>query len=340
MTLIHGGNLGLASREFGIPLPDWVDLSTGISPCSWPVPALPQAVWQRLPEEDDDLLASAADYYRCPPDTLLAVPGSQYAIRQLPGLLAATNVALPLWGYREHHHAWQLAGHSAVSYRDIGHLHQLVNAGTVTHAVVINPNNPTTELIDRPVLENLAGLLTRHGGLLVVDEAFMDPHPQHSLIPQRPSAVVVLRSIGKFFGLAGVRLGFVVADPALIQQLGSAMNPWSVSHPARWIGSRALADHTWQQLQRQRLELYSRQWLAAVQALLPDLPWQCAAHFISAELDWQLAQRLYRAAAQRGLLLRLIGPHARRGLLRLGLPGAPQHQRALDILQSLKDDLE
>lgn len=340
MTLIHGGNLGLASREFGIPLPDWIDLSTGISPWSWPVPALPEAVWQRLPEEDDDLLASAADYYRCTPDTLLAVPGSQYAIRQLPSLLAAATVALPLWGYREHHHAWQLAGHSAVSYRDIHHLHQLVNAGTVTHAVVINPNNPTTALIHRPVLENLATLLTRRGGLLVVDEAFMDPHPQQSLIPQRPAGVVVLRSVGKFFGLAGLRLGFVVADPALIQQLGSGMNPWSVSHPARWIGSRALADRAWQQQQRQRQDLQSRQWLAAVQALFPDLPWQRAAHFISAELDWQRAQRLYRAAAQRGLLLRLVGPNARRGLLRLGLPAAGQQQRALDILQFLKDDTE
>src|SRR5690606_8567903 len=167
--------------------------------------------------------------------------------------------------------------------------------GTVTHAVVINPNNPTTELIHRPVLEHLAGLLTRHGGLLVVDEAFMDPHPQQSLIPQRPAAVVVLRSVGKFFGLAGVRLGFVVADPALIRQLGSAMNPWSVSHPARWIGSRALADRHWQQLQRQRLDLHARQWLAAVQALWPSLPWQRAAHFISAEMDLEGAQRLYRA---------------------------------------------
>lgn len=340
MTLIHGGNLGLASREFGIPLPDWIDLSTGISPWCWPVPAVPEAVWQRLPEEDDDLLASAADYYHCNPATLLAVPGSQHAIRQLPRLLPAATVALPLWGYQEHHHAWQLAGHSAVIYRDIHHLHQLASDGAVTHAVVINPNNPTTELIDRPVLEHLAGVLTGHGGLLLVDEAFMDPHPQQSLIPQRPAGVAVLRSVGKFFGLAGVRLGFVVADPALIQQLGSGMNPWSVSHPARWIGSRALADRAWQQQQRQRLDLHSRQWLEAVQALLPALPWRRAAHFISAATEWEQAQRLYRAAAQRGLLLRLMGPNSRRGLLRLGLPAAAQQQRALDILHSLKDDTE
>src|SRR5690606_32106257 len=106
----------------------------------------------------------------------------------------------------------------------------------------------------------------------------------------------------------------------------------------RWVGSRALADRAWQQQQRQRLDRHSRQWLAAVEGLLPDLPWRGAAHFISAEMDWERGQQLYRAAAQRGLLLRLMGPNARRGLLRLGLPTAAQQQRALGSLQSISDD--
>ncbi|MFA5630099.1 MAG: threonine-phosphate decarboxylase CobD [Porticoccaceae bacterium] len=332
MALIHGGNLIQASAEFGIPPAEWIDVSTGISPWSWPVPPVPESVWQRLPEDGDGLLETAAGYYGCDAAQLLALPGSQHGVRHLPALWPAAPVALPLWGYREHQHAWQLAGHEPVFYRDGAHLRALVAQGAVRHVLVINPNNPSADVLDSKVLRHLADELAESNGQLVVDEAFMDPHPEHSLISSRPANTVILRSLGKFFGLAGIRLGFAVAEPALVARLAQDMNPWAVSHPARWIGGRALADRNWHGAQRRRLEDAAQRWQAVLAALFPELDWRRAAHFISAETEWAEAQGIYRAAARRGLLMRLLGPLEDRGMLRLGLP-APQHwQRALDVL--------
>ena len=64
--LEHGGRLRVAARRFGIPLSDWVDLSTGINPQPYPVPPLAPEVWLRLPETDDGLEAAAARYYGNP----------------------------------------------------------------------------------------------------------------------------------------------------------------------------------------------------------------------------------------------------------------------------------
>lgn len=333
MNLAHGGNLAAASRAFRIPRGDWIDLSTGISPWSWPVPTVPDAVWQRLPEDGDELPATAAQYYHCDAAQLLAVPGSQHAIRALPALWPAATVALPAWGYREHHLAWQGAGHRALIYRDFDDLRALVANGAARHALVINPNNPSSALADPAELVGLAATLAARGGQLVVDEAFMDPQPQLSLIPHRPGNALVLRSLGKFFGLAGVRLGFVVAEPHLLERLAAAMNPWAVSHPARWAGAGALADRAWQAHQRRRLDLASRAWLATLAAVVPALRWRQAALFISAECTWRYGEALFRAAGAEGLLVRLAGPVAGRGTVRLGLPGDNQLDEAKARLQ-------
>lgn len=329
MALTHGGNRIRASAEFGIAPEAWIDLSTGISPWSWPVPPLPEAVWQRLPEEGDELLPCAARYYGCPPHHLMALPGSQYAISRVPGLLPPAAVALPHWGYREHHRAWREAGHLPRMYRDAAGLQRLVENGTVTHALVINPNNPGGDLLAPDFLEALAGGLARRAGLLLVDEAFMDPLPHHSLIPRRPANALVLRSLGKFFGLAGVRLGFMVAAPEWLTRLAERLDPWAVSHPARWIGRLALGDRNWQQIQRRRLLSDSSVWLSQLQALFPGLPWRGTALFASAATS--KAAVMYRAAARRGLLLRLHDDQDP-PLIRLGLPADGERFRTLSIL--------
>lgn len=338
MELTHGGSLQQAAAEFGLEAGAWLDISTGISPWSWPVPPVPETVWQRLPEQQDGLLPAAADYYGCAVERLLPVPGSQYAIRHLPALWPLAPVALPLWGYREHHLAWQRAGHDCVSYRDGSHLQQLIAAGTVRHAVVINPNNPSTELLCPGLLQDLARQLARRDGRLLVDEAFVDTHPGHSLTQWPAPNLVVLRSLGKFFGLAGIRLGFVIADPAVLTALAATMNPWAVNHPARWLARQALRDRAWQEQQRLRLCASGRRWQRQLGALFPDLALANAALFVSAETDRRRAQALYRAAARRGVLLRLLDPVAERGMLRFGLPPAGQWQPLLRRLRDVAGD--
>ena len=332
MSLHHGGRLREAAARYKVPVANWLDLSTGISPWSWPVPDVPPRVWQRLPEEEDDLVAIAADYYRCPAPWLLPVPGSQFAIGRLPPLMDPGTVALPAWGYREHHNAWRQSGHHCHHYRSADELTALASDGAVDYAVVINPNNPSTETLPADYLLAVSEQLQRRGGCLVVDEAFADPLPGLSLAPHCRPGLVVLRSLGKFFGLAGIRLGFVIAPPDLIARLGNRLDPWAVSHPARWIGCRALADTRWQDQQRQRLTSAGERWLHCLTAMLPELSLNGTALFVSGTGSIRDCHALYRSCARRGLLLRLFDPVDGQGMVRLGLPPETHWAQAIERL--------
>lgn len=339
MTLKHGGNLIAAAAEFGIPETEWIDLSTGISPWSWPVPPVPESVWRDLPNDGDGLEAVAADYYGCRSTAVLPVAGSQYAIQTLPALIEPARVAMPLRGYAEHEFAWRNNGHDVVYYTHALQLQAMVESAEVDHAVVINPNNPTGELIAPQVLMALCDKLAADQGKLFVDEAFMDVQPTASIAPQCPrEGLIVLRSIGKFFGLAGIRLGFVLADKDLLEALRELMPPWQVSNVARWVGSRALANETWHKLQRDRLNHAHGQWLAALEERLP-LRWASTQLFASGIGEAKRCDKLFNAMARRGLLVRLHDVHAGQGLLRLGLPHPDKQSLALEIIEQAAEEV-
>lgn len=321
IDLEHGGNLPAASRRFDIPLDQWMDLSTGISPWSWPVPALPQHVWQSLPYADEKLEAAAARYYGCDRAGILAVPGSQYALQHTPALLRTGTVAMPVRGYAEHRAAWQRAGHRIVEYRDGEALRHLVETGAVDHALVINPNNPTGEMVAAQRLQRLHERLRERDGWLVVDEAFADVTPGISLASRCPAqGLIVYRSAGKFFGLAGLRLGFMLAPRSLLEQLHAAMPPWLLSHPARWIGTVALSDQAWQVQQRARLMQGAEQWLRGLRAAVPALAFTGTSLFVSGVGDAAYCEALYASLARRAVLLRLFESIAGQRILRVGLP--------------------
>jgi len=339
MTLEHGGNVRAAARRFAIPEARWIDLSTGISPWSWPVPAVPQTVWQALPQADDQLERAAADYYGCGEAGILAVPGSQFALQFTPTLLPRGRVAMPLRGYAEHRAAWRDAGHAIVDYGDGAALAALVDAGAVDHAVVINPNNPTAQRLRKHTLENLHRRLQDNGGWLVVDEAFVDAYPEDSLAGQCPSpGLAVYRSVGKFFGLAGIRLGFLLASPALCSQLASRMPPWPLSHPARWIGERALADREWQREQRRRLDETSTQWPQALQSRLPALAFAATALFATGSGAARYCAALYEALARRAVLVRKFDWEGGCSALRFGLPAPDARERVLNLIHDAAEE--
>ncbi|MFN3075588.1 MAG: threonine-phosphate decarboxylase CobD [Alphaproteobacteria bacterium] len=248
----HGGNLVDAERRYGRPALPWLDLSTGINPRPYPVRILPETLWHRLPEEDAEtsLTRTAARFYGLAPGAeVVAAPGTQSLIQWLPRLRSPGRVAILGPTYSEHAAAWTLAGHRV---QEVATLAEIGNAEVV---VVVNPNNPDGRHIPPPPLAEMARILARRGGFLVVDEAFADasPAPDMSLIRGCPG-MVVLRSFGKFFGLAGVRLGFAIAQPPLAAALRSALGPWAVSAPAMAIGTMALADEAW--------ATANRRWLA------------------------------------------------------------------------------
>lgn len=306
----HGGNLREAIIRFGRPREDWVDLSTGINPQAYPVPALAADAWHRLPEASPALSAAAKDYYGAP--QLLPVAGTQAAIQALPRLRPYSRVVVAAPTYAEHAHCWTQAGH-AVREAAPAELEAALPSCDVM--VVCNPNNPTGARIAPETLLVWAAELARRSGWLIVDEAFGDTVPALSVAAwsDRPG-LVVLRSVGKFFGLAGLRLGFVAAHPALLAALSEMLGPWSVSGPAQDIGCAALNDRIWQQAMRERLAHDGER----LRCLL-------AAHAIDAQgsalYQWwpePQAEAFWRHMAQHGIWVRLFT----RGAcgIRLGLP--------------------
>lgn len=307
----HGGQLRLASHQYGIALEHWLDLSTGISPWAYPLPPVPCECWQRLPENGDGLELAAAQYYGS--RHLLPVSGSQEAIRRLPQLRPPRQrVGILSPAYHSHHQAWQAAGHEVVELTAA----QLETClPTLDVLVVVNPTNPTAQHYPADSLRHWHQALSARGGWLVVDEAFMDATPADSLISQHPlPGLVVLRSIGKFFGLAGIRLGFVWAETAVLQALAQLQDDWSVSHPARWAGKQALADTGWQQQQRERLRTASQR----LQCLLTAYDnGQVTNTALFAYWRLEKAKTLHQRLAQQGILTRLF---TRPPALRFGLP--------------------
>lgn len=257
----HGGKLLNAIAQYGGNQETWVDLSTGVSPFTYPVPAIPAQVWNRLPQEHDGLEAVAQRYYGASIQPL-AIAGSQAAIMLLPATLTDAlgrcgRVCLPAVGYKEHQHAWQ--SFQAYGQRwSVEFYHQFPTPEQIAASdvvVVINPNNPTGDVCSARQLQQLQASLSQRGGYLVVDEAFMDCMPQHSLLSQaeHTDSLIVLRSIGKFFGLAGARAGFVFCCSSIMQGLKEQLGPWTVTGPTRWVVTQALQDTDWQQQTRSRI---------------------------------------------------------------------------------------
>jgi len=309
--LEHGGRLRRAAHRYDIALERWLDLSTGVSPFAWPVPALPADVWQRLPEDDDGLIEAARAY--CGATNLLAVAGTQAAIQALPRLRGAARVGIIAPGYAEHAHAWRREGH-AVETRHADAL--IADADRYDVIVLIHPNNPTGECFEIAALLQLHERLASRGGWLVVDEAFIDATPARSLCAHGGrDGLIVLRSVGKFFGLAGARAGFVCALPALLENLRELLGPWTLSGPTRYVLQRALRDRTWQEVARARLIDASMRLAGMLtrQGLAPSAG--CA--FFQWRID-ERAKALHRALAERGVLTRLFEAPAS---LRFGLPG-------------------
>lgn len=247
--LEHGGRLRRAAEHFGIPLEDWLDLSTGIAPYGFDLPAIPTEAWLRLPETEDELETAAQDYFGAA--SLLPVAGSQAAIQILPRLRRSLQVGIVSPCYAEHAEAWRREGHRLSEFSE-GSVPRALDGLDVL--VVVNPNNPTGRLLPLEQLLDWHGRLAERGGWLIVDEAFMDPTPSGSLAPySHLPGLIVLRSFGKFFGMAGARLGFVLAEQSLLSELGNALGPWPIAGPSRFIGTVLLADRQGQHRQRERL---------------------------------------------------------------------------------------
>lgn len=237
----HGGNLAEARARFPEVRGPWLDLSTGISPFAYPLPEFSAETFTRLPEpaEVRRLQALAARRYGArDPAQVVAAPGTQILLPLIAKLLPPGRARVRGPTYAEHARAAALAGH------------EVVEDGASDLLTIVNPNNPDGRFLTR---RELLEARPPHG-LLVVDEAFMEAAPRdESLAGAVDDGLVVLRSFGKFHGLAGLRLGFAITAASVAEKLRDALGPWAVSGPALAVGLAALADEGWAAATRARL---------------------------------------------------------------------------------------
>ena len=288
--LRHGGDLENAIQGYGGAAHEWLDLSTGISPWSYPVAEFDSSTWRALPSPKTQLIAAASAYYQCRASDITVTPGSQLAIRLIPQLLKTQllktqlckpklheqtqAVAIPLIGYQEHANSWQLAEHKVIRYRNLEHLENIVSDNLVSNVVVINPNNPTTEQFSAASLSNISSKIS---GLLIIDEAFADLNYDHDpaslpLPLHHNNNVIVLKSIGKFFGLAGARVGFAIGVHPIVSQLRTLLSPWSIAGPSMQIATLALNDTQWQRSQIKRINRHAQQQRLAMSVMQQGEP--------------------------------------------------------------------
>jgi cobalamin biosynthetic protein CobC len=255
----HGGRVDEAARLFpDAPLP-WIDLSTGINPHAWAGLRADFAALRRLPDPAETTAleaAAAAAFNVADPAMVAAIPGAESGLRLLPRLIGTPSVGILAPTYGGHAEAWAAAGHESCTAATPEELPD------TAALVIVNPNNPDGRTLPPDRLRRLA-TETR---LLIVDESFGDVAPHLSVAPYAHDRLIVLRSFGKFYGLAGVRLGFIIAGPAMIAQVRAAFGDWPVSAEALAAGTEAYADRDWAEATRARLREESER----LDALLAD----------------------------------------------------------------------
>lgn len=320
----HGGNLDAVSAEYGIPVDEWVDLSTGINPRPYPHRTLSDEAFTRLPSSRDvEALALAVSRYCDAPDSVQAVPasGSQALIAALAQLRAGEALQVDVvWPtYHEHEACWREAGHR------VRRIATMADA-TGDVVVVTNPNNPDGRLVPDHVLKEAAAACKRRGAWLVVDEAFMDCTPDRSAIDLAGAHVCVLRSFGKFFGLAGVRVGVAFTNEPVASRLRTHCGPWPVPGPGLEIAIRAYQDDAWCHA--------TREWLAGQteafhEALIAaDVPIVGSTNLFTL-ID--APEGAFETLAARGIFVRRFRDYP--SWLRIGLPGDD------DVLTQVVDGL-
>lgn len=319
----HGGDLTTARAQYGFMAKDWLDLSTGINPFAYPLPELPANCFQQLPGRDEihTLLATLRESYAVPDGAATMVaPGSQAIIQALPTLFPTKQqVQIITPTYTEHEAAWRTGNHKVVKS-------DTPDPKTQTFIILTNPNNPDGRAWDPEQLLGIATTLSAKGGLLIIDEAFADAMPQLSSIPHSDiPGLLILRSFGKFFGLAGLRLGFAIGEQAVIKRLATSFGPWPISGPALVTATAALADKKWISAAHTKLKAESE----ALQNRLQNHGLKIAGHtplFTLAETG--NASALHDHLATRAIWTRKFSYN--NSWLRIGLPPSEAALQRLD----------
>ena len=321
----HGGDPQELEHLYGHPEQGWLDLSTGINPQPYAPKTLDPGDWGSLPSTtslNNLKQAAAVRYGVSNPELITAAPGTQALIQWLPRMRPAGRVSVVSPTYNEHAHCWRKAEHTVKETRDLAQAEE--NADVI---IVVNPNNPDGYQYDPNDLKSLAKRQAEKGGWLIVDEAFCDVVPELSVANAVSSpGLIILRSFGKFYGLAGLRLGFALTDPVMAERLSTLLGPWAVSTPAIIIGEEALLEDDWTTTTRQQLQLSSDRLDRLLVASGLEIVGGTTLYRL-VETDY--AEEIYQTLAQCGIMVRQFQYDLK--WLRFGLPRSEQDWQRLEV---------
>jgi len=331
---LHGGDLVAASDFFGVALEEWIDLSTGMNPEPYPVEKLSESAFYQLPYLSSDFLAASNSYYQT--ESLLAVSGTQSAIQALPQVLPQKRILIPQVGYQEHFKHWHKSEAEITFYPSLNKqeacefVDQALKDNAGQHVLVINPNNPSGLMFEKDTLLRWASSMEA-GAYLIVDEAFIDLEPEASLTNlELPSNIIILRSFGKFFGLPGIRLGYVAAEEKVLSALEEVLGLWQVNGPAQDLAIKALNDTVWQLQAREGIAENRKLTTELFAPLMEQIQSQIQSEqglFASYLMTKELALEVFEYFARAGVLLRVVDLGALPGVRQSGtLQGQGQAQ--------------
>ncbi len=319
----HGGNLSAARTAFpSAPLP-WIDLSTGVNPYPWPAEYIGDSTALPDPSEVTELEKVAASYFCSNEISIAALPGADIGLRLLPRLLSARSVAMVGATYQGHAEAWRAAG------KDVRIVDRsLMDQCDADAIIIVNPNNPDGMATEPHVLQALLARQSARGRWLIVDESFTDVAPELSFVEAARPGLVILRSFGKFFGLPGVRLGFVIGDPAVVETIRSVTGAWPVSVNAVQVGRAAYANPQWHARTRRQLAAAAQELDVILTKSGFSVVGGTSLFRLVAHQD---AERLFGNLAETGILVR---PFAYEPTwLRFGIPRAEHWKRVTHALE-------
>lgn len=323
----HGGNIDFAKQLFPQVTFPWLDLSTGINPFSYPIPLVNDHLYKHLPIQthEERLREIAAHYYGCLSKDYVAIaPGTQILITLMPYLLSGKEVCILCPTYSEYLLSWQQAGikvqkvFNLDTFMEFAHKPQSIG-------IICNPNNPDGRLLSKEQLNIIIRKWGAVGNYLIIDEAYMDFIDQGMASYIADTNLIILRSFGKSYGLAGLRLGFLLAQPKIIQKIQCMLGNWVVSGPALQIASQALQDKQWFIKTKRQLE---QQQSRLGQIVRSVSLFTVGKTLLFRLVEYQKAQDLWKYLALRGIWVRSFDYNSM--WLRFGLPHEEQGWQRLE----------
>ncbi len=343
----HGGDRSKMAEILAVDEDSLLDFSSNINPLGPPagvIKAVAEAATRidRYPDQwAERFIRAAAEHHSVPVGCVLAANGSIELIHLLSVAFEPKTVALVAPDFCEYEISFGKRSELRFVELERGDGFDLDFAAAPLReadvVVLSNPNNPTGLLLDPERLRHLALRRGRDGKITVVDEAFIDFAPDASLIGKVETGLIILRSVTKFYSLAGLRLGYLIADQEHIGKLKTHHWPWSVNALAIAAGIAALEDSLFRRRSLEVMSELRKALFDSLSALSWLKPHPSAANYLLVELMGDLRSTdLTWALAKGGILVRDCSSF--RGLgdrfIRVAVRTAEENSRLLEAIES------